>query len=105
MKRAVIGLTGLLYGALLAWTCLYVISRLGWSLSNKASGRCYEIDKCAVPWWVLPSLIFYIVGPAVLFTVLNAVAWKRWSLTKWGSVFSIATVGIVGLYFLPYVLR
>jgi hypothetical protein len=30
---------------------------------------CYEIDRCAVPWWAIAGWLAYFVGPSIAFAI------------------------------------
>ena len=83
MKRVAFIMIGLIYGLFLTWLCLYIASHVEWSQSGKAVGGCHELGKCPYSWWDGFALFLDVFGSPVLFGVLNAVAWKRWTAQKW----------------------
>ncbi|WP_414448573.1 hypothetical protein AB4851_04260 [Burkholderia sp. 22PA0099] len=98
MKRAALGALGLSYGLLLTWLCLYLFSHVESAPTKAVSAGCHEIDKCPVPWWVLPSMVAYFFGPSIAFMLLNAVSWKRWSISGWAWCFFALTLATIALY-------
>ncbi|WP_431820420.1 hypothetical protein [Burkholderia sp. F1] len=106
MKRLAVFLCGTLYGLLLIWLLLYTYSHIKWpEVQSHASHGCHELDKCAIPWWEGALLLSYLLAPALLFGLLNAIAYKRWSRRKWAISFSIGTTLASVLYLEAYVAR
>jgi len=66
---------------------------------------CNELGKCPVPWWWGALVISYLCGPAVAFGVLNAIAWKRWTLTRWALRGGAILVTTAALYITDYLLK
>ena len=106
MKRLAISLCGTLYGLLLTWLRLYAYSHIKWpDISDSSRHGCHELGKCTVAWWEGALLIAYVLAPALLFCMLNAIAYKRWSRRKWTLSLGIGTVLASLLYLEPYVTR
>ncbi|MEI5999696.1 hypothetical protein H3V53_21560 [Paraburkholderia bengalensis] len=61
---------------------------------------CHELGKCAFPQYGWPLLSFLFFGPATLAAVINAYAWRRWSLKLWANCTGTATMLCVALYFI-----
>jgi hypothetical protein len=104
MKRIAIGFGGLVYGFLLMWLCLTTLSKIDWPRATTAVRGCHELGKCPTSWWAFPVLFLYIIGPPMIFAFLNAIAWKRWSLLKWGIGFCILTFTATTLYLSSHML-
>ena len=92
MKRAAICVGGFAYGLFLTWICLYIFSHIDWPSPDRPAIGCHEIDKCPMSWWTLPLLFTHLLGAPVLFGILNAVEWQRWSNKKWTWGFGGLTV-------------
>ena len=84
MKRLAAGVAGVVAGLFLTWLSLYAFSRVDWAASGKLATGCHEIDKCPMSWWAAGALLADLFGPALLLGALNAVAWRRWPLRRWG---------------------
>ncbi|RKR43820.1 hypothetical protein B0G82_1398 [Paraburkholderia sp. BL17N1] len=103
MKRFGVALIGSFCGLFLTWACLYALSHAQWlHRSNESIAGCHELGKCAVPWRDAVLLLAYLLGPAVLLGLVNAVAWKRWSALKWAGWFFGITILTVALYATDY---
>ncbi|WP_071763578.1 hypothetical protein [Burkholderia ubonensis] len=106
MKRFAAFLLGTLYGLLLTWVFLYTYSNIKWpEIQSNSPHGCRELDKCAIPWWEGALLLSYLLAPALLFGLLNAIAYKRWSRQKWAISLSIGTMLVSLLYLETYVAR
>ncbi|MBN9408752.1 MAG: hypothetical protein J0H69_06330 [Burkholderiales bacterium] len=105
MKRTVIVILGVAYGLFLTWICLYTLSHIDWPQSNQPATGCHEIDKCPMPWWAIPVLLAIIFGPTVVFGVLNALAWRRWTVQRWAWWFGGFTVLTIAHHSSGYLLR
>jgi di/tricarboxylate transporter len=89
-------MAGLVYGLLLMWLCLRLTSYIESITPRAASHGCIDSEDCTTLDGIAMSLIAF--GPAVLFAILNAVAWKRWPVRTWAARSGIATLLIVALY-------
>lgn len=103
MKRTGIAILGVIFGLFLTWLCLYVLSHIDWPPSNKVATGCHEIDKCPMPWWALPVIFTSVFGPAVVFGALNAVAWRRWTFSRWRWCFIASTLITIAYYAAGYI--
>lgn len=104
MKRLGVALVGFFCGLLLTWACLYAFSHIQWPHhSSKPIAGCHELGKCAVPWWDLAFLLAYLFGPATLFGLVNAFAWRRWSILQWACCFFGVAGLTVALYVVDYI--
>ncbi|MDN7999486.1 hypothetical protein [Burkholderia multivorans] len=106
VRRFAIFLLGILYGALLTWFFLYIYSRIEWpAVRSLAPHGCHELGHCPIRWWAGTLLLFYLLAPTLLFGLVNALAYRRWSRRKWAISFGIGTLLIGLLYLEPYVSR
>lgn len=96
MKRIAAGMAGLLYGLLLTWFCLHLMSYIESIRPRAASHGCIDSEDCTVLDGVAMTLIAF--GPAAVFATMNAVAWSRWPIRKWATWSGLATVLIAALY-------
>lgn len=103
MKRFGVSLAGSVCGLFLTWACLYAFSHTHWSHhSDEFIAQCHELGKCAVSSRDAALLLAYLIGPAVLLGLINAVAWNRWSALKWASWFFGISILTVALYATDY---
>ncbi|EGD06477.1 hypothetical protein [Burkholderia pseudomultivorans] len=106
VRRFAIFLLGILYGLLLTWFFLYTYSRIEWpEVRAPASHGCHELGHCPIRWWAGTLLLVYLLAPALLFGLLNALAYHRWSRRKWALSLGIGTLLTGLLYLEPYVDR
>jgi len=96
VKRLVAGAAGAAYGLLLTWLCLYVISHMGRTRSGGAAHGCLDSQDCSA--WNGVAILLAAFGPACAFTILNAVAWRRWPIRAWVARSGLATLLIIALY-------
>jgi hypothetical protein len=96
VKRIAACMAGLLYGLLLTWLCLHLMSYIESIRPRAASHGCIDSEDCTVLDGVAMTLIVF--GPAVVFGVLNAAAWRRLPVRKWAAWFGVATLVIVAIY-------
>lgn len=104
MKRAAIGFAGIAYGMFLTWLCLYIFSRVTWPTPHVAARGCADLEHCSAQWWTYPLLFATLFAPAILFGLLNTVAWQRWTVRKWAWVAGLLTVATSTLYLAAYAL-
>jgi hypothetical protein len=105
MKRIAVAFAGLLYGLVLTFLCLYVLSRIQWTPSKEPARGCHEIGKCPITWWEFLLLLVDIFGSSILFALLNFVAWRRWSPPKLAFSFVALTILTVAYRVSGYVLH
>ena len=98
MKRFGIAFAGLAFGVFFTWLCLYGFSHINWPAPHTRPHGCYEIDHCAKHWWTYPAFFGSIFGPSLAFCLLNAIAWQRWTIRKWGWFFG-AFVVLTALFY------
>lgn len=82
MKRSAAGIAGVVYGLLLTWLSLYAFSHMEWHRSRSAGPGCLDIGNCEV--WAGVLIVGDLLLFPVLFGVLNSVAWRRWTVRRWG---------------------
>jgi hypothetical protein len=99
VKRCAASLGGFVYGVGLTWVCLWMLSQHNWTQhQGRTVTGCHEIGKCSLPWWDWLFVISYLFGPAIILATVNAVAWRRWSVTKWACFCFGVTALVLGLY-------
>jgi len=79
MKRSLIGVAGFFYGILLACVYITIAAHNNWSPVDLFPG-CYA-DDCNLATRLL--LVLHVLAPALIFFILNFMAWNRWTLNKW----------------------
>ncbi len=99
MKRLAVAVAGVVFGLFVSWLCLYSFSRIDWPVSNRPASGCHEIAHCPIYWWTYPLLIGTLIGPSLLLGLVNAAAWKRWTLRRWSWTFGLLTL-LTGLFYL-----
>lgn len=101
MKRGTITFagSGFAFGLFLTWLSLYVGSHVDWHKGERPGG-CFDRDDCSS--WVIPLLVGYILLFPVLFSVLNGVAWKRWTGRKWACWFVVLSLLTVAVHLASY---
>lgn len=97
MRRIAVGIAGAIYGFLLMLACQYAVDAALRSSHTGPAGGCHELGKCPMSWQDETMIILIVFGPAVVFAVLNLVAWRRWTLQRWLTRFGLATILIIGL--------
>jgi hypothetical protein len=103
VKRCAVSLGGFAYGVGLTWVSLWVLGDFHWTRhQDRTVTGCHEIGKCPFPWWGWILLVSYLFGPSIILATLNAVAWHRWSVTKWACCCVGITVLALGLYAADY---
>lgn len=104
MKRIGVSLAGCFCGLFLTWACLYAFSHNQWPHhADKSMARCHELGKCAVSSWDTALLLAYLLGPALLLGLVNSVAWKRWSASKWAGWLFGLSILTVAFYSTDYI--
>lgn len=104
MKRLGATVVGLTFGLLVSWACLYSFSHIHWPVPGRPETGCYMIEDCSSSWWTYPLFFLTLLGPTVAFGLVNAVAWKRWTLRKWAITYAILAVTTALLYLAGYLL-
>lgn len=104
MKRCVVSLAGIGYGLVITWACLIALSHFDWLRApNKIAHGCHELGKCPFPWYNWPILYVVVFGPATVAAIINAYAWRRWSLQRWAYYTGSAMILCIALYFVATV--
>ncbi|WP_198118328.1 hypothetical protein [Massilia rhizosphaerae] len=105
MKRLAAGFSGIVFGLMLSWLCLYVFSRLNWPIpSHVPTNDCSDLEHCPTSLATYVQLSATLFGPALLFGLLNAVGWKRLSLREWAVLSGVAVVSTIAFYLAGYLL-
>ena len=76
---------------------MYTFSHAHVAKPDHIATGCNELGKCRTSWWAGSFVFAYLCGPAVAFGVLNAIAWKRWTLRRWalwGSAILVTTAAL-----------
>lgn len=102
MKRFAAGLGGLLFGLLLSWASLYLLSRAGFQQSNGIPSGCSELEHCPHEWWTYPAMFAFLLGPSVAFSVANAMAAGRWTARRWATINCGLVVATIAMYVVAY---
>jgi hypothetical protein len=103
VKRLAAGFSGVVFGLLLSWLCLYVFSRFNWPVPNNApTNDCSDLEHCPQKVMTYLQLSATLFGPALLFGLLNAIAWKRMPVRKWAVLSGVAATCTVGFYLAGY---
>ncbi len=106
MKRLTVVVSALGLGLLVAWLFGYVTSRLEWPRSLQTPQRCYEIDHCDTPWWLMAVFVSWLFGPAILYGGVAYVGiGRRWPLTQWLAAFVFLSIATGALYAAWYIYR
>lgn len=98
MKRLAVALGGFLWGLFLTWASLYTLSHMRWPVDNEPASGCRELDHCPTQWWTYPILFVLVFGPSMVFLTVNAVAWQRWPMRRWATVFASISVFAILFY-------
>ena len=104
MKRLPVSLGGAIFGLFVTWVCLYIASKINWPALAAPAQGCYEIDKCPTCWWTYPALFGTLLGPALLLGLVNAFAWRRWTLRRWAWSFGTLVLLTIVFHFAGHVL-
>ncbi|RKU05337.1 hypothetical protein C7H84_04225 [Burkholderia sp. Nafp2/4-1b] len=102
MKRLTATLGGFIWGLLTTWASLYAFSRIQWPVTSSHSTGCNDMEHCAPHAVFVIGLLALTLWPSVLFAAINAVAYRRWSLRRWGTVFVAATLSVVFFHLASY---
>ncbi|WP_319000368.1 hypothetical protein [Burkholderia seminalis] len=102
MKRLAVTLGGFIWGLLVTWASLYTFSRIHWPTTPSHSTGCNDMEHCAPQAVFVVGLLALTLWPSVLFAVINAFAYRRWSSRRWGNVFVMATLFVVVFHLASY---
>ncbi|UTV57555.1 hypothetical protein [Burkholderia arboris] len=95
MKRLAVAVPGFLWGVLVTWLSLYTFSRIHWPATPARSTGCNDMEHCAPHAMFIAGLLVLTLWPSVVLALINALAYRRWSLRKWGVTFVAATLFVV----------
>jgi hypothetical protein len=98
VKRLAVASGGFAYGLVLTWACLFMLSRLPLHDTGRIATGCHEIGKCPFPWWGWLFMPVYLFGPAILLATINAIAWRKWPVSRWARCCAGLSVAAVALY-------
>ncbi|NIF42301.1 hypothetical protein F3J14_15680 [Burkholderia sp. Tr-862] len=102
MKRLAATLGGFIWGLLATWASLYTFSRIRWPATASHSSGCNDMEHCASHALFMVGLLALTLWPSVLFAVINAFAYRRWSSRKWATVVVVATLFVVFFHLASY---
>nr|WP_249181889.1 hypothetical protein [Burkholderia cenocepacia] len=102
MKRLAAALGGFTWGLLATRASLYTFSRIHWPATPSHSTGCNDMEHCAPKAVFVVGLLALTLWPSVLFAVINAFAYRRWSSRRWGTVFVVATLFVVLFHLTSY---
>ena len=102
MKRTGLALLGFVWGLLVTWASGYTFSHIHWPTPPSHSTGCNDLEHCGSHAAFFLVTLGLLIWPAILFCVLNAVAYKRWSNRRWGTVFAVVTLFVVLFYLATY---
>lgn len=88
MRRVFLSAGFALIGLVGSWVALQIVESVDWSgmTYRWPSGRCWELDHCAVPSYAVWLFVAFLLSPTV------AHGWAGWRLARSGS--SLPRVGI-----------
>jgi hypothetical protein len=104
VKRAAAAITGGLFGLILTWICFYTFSHVEFAASRTPAQGCYDLEHCGKEWWTYPLLLAMLFAPSILFSLLNLVAWQRWTVHKWAWASGLLAIGTATSYLIAYAL-
>jgi hypothetical protein len=98
VRQVLVAGLGFLWGLFLTWLTLYVVSHVHWLPTHAPSSGCSDLEHCGSRPWYLFALFGTLLWPAFGFSFLNAIAYKRWPVRRWGLSFAIGTALTVAFY-------
>jgi uncharacterized membrane protein (DUF2068 family) len=102
VKRIAVTMLGFGWGLFLTWFTLYILSRVDWQHGSSSVSSCADMEHCSSRLMTLSSLAAVFFVPAVAFASLNAIAYGRWSVTRWLAFFSAGSFLIFLFYLAGY---
>ncbi|CAN0624304.1 conserved membrane protein of unknown function [Burkholderia multivorans] len=102
MKRLAIAFFGFAWGLFITWAALYTFSRIHWPVTPSHMMGCSDMEHCAPHATYVTGLIATLLWPSIVFTALNAIAYRRWSSRKWGIAFVVVTLFVALLHLATY---
>lgn len=107
MKRLLAIAAGFPSGITLTWICLYVFSRLDWPVSGAIvrdrKSDCWDLEHCANPHATdYVYLTLFLLWPAIYFSTINGLAYRKWSLKNWAWSTGIGGLLAMAFYYLAY---
>ncbi|AOJ34960.1 hypothetical protein [Burkholderia metallica] len=102
MKRLAATLGGFIWGLLVTWASLYTFSRIHWPATPSHSTGCNDMEHCSPHGIFIVGLLALTLWPSILFAVINAFAYRRWSARKWKVVFAATTLFVVLFHLASY---
>jgi hypothetical protein len=102
VKRIAVAMLGFGWGLLWTWLTLYVLSRVSWTHENLSASDCADMEHCSSRLIALLSLAAVFLVPASAFASLNAIAYRRWSVRRWATLFFAASLLVFLFYLFGY---
>lgn len=101
MKRIAFAVLGFVWGLLVTGASFYVFNRMDWPKPSLPAVGCGE--SCAFHVGLVATMLFILLWPSIACAVLNAIAYRRWSLRKWRIAFVIVTLLVILFHLATYV--
>ncbi|AOI91708.1 hypothetical protein [Burkholderia pseudomultivorans] len=102
MKRTVLAVLGIAWGLFVTWASIYAANHIHWPEVKSHATGCNDMEHCAPHARFVAELLASLLWPAVVFGMLNAVAYRRWSGRSWSIAFGVATLLAILFYVAPY---
>jgi hypothetical protein len=102
VKRIGVTMLGFGWGLFLTWLTLYTLSHVGWPHRNSSGYGCSDMEHCNSRLMTLSYLAAMFFGPAIAFASPNAIAYRRWSVTRWFLSFSAGSFLLFLFYLAGY---
>ncbi|MBR8244323.1 hypothetical protein [Burkholderia multivorans] len=101
MKRMAFAVLGFVWGLLVTGASFYVFNRLDWAKPSRPAVGCGE--SCASLAGLVATMLFILLWPSIACAVLNAIAYRRWSVRKWCIAFVVVTLLAILFHLATYV--
>jgi len=99
MRRFLAAISAIALGLLVTSACGYLNGHINWPISQTRKHRCYDIEHCNVPWWIIVLFVGMIFGPSLVYGVVAFFGTGRcWSLTRWCATFAVLALLTICLY-------
>ncbi|MGU7779241.1 hypothetical protein [Burkholderia sp. PU8-34] len=85
----------MLFGLLVTWASLYTFGRINWPVTPSHATDFNDMEHCASHAVVVSGMLATALLPSIVFAILNAIAYRRWSARKRGIVFGGTTLFVV----------
>jgi len=102
MKRTGLAMLGIVWGLLVTWASAYTFSHIHWPTPPSPSTGCNDLEHCGPRTVFLLTTLGLLLWPAVVFALINGIAYKRWSNRKWAVICALCTIVVVLFYLVSY---